>query len=58
LHTEPQAVSLASSIVTYVTSNFVERMGSIKILSQIKYVAVWPIDRRHTHTHTYIYIYI
>jgi len=47
LHTEPQSVSLASRILTYVTPTFGERIGSIKILSQIKYVAMWLIDRRH-----------
>ena len=52
LHTEPEAVSLASHILTFVTPNFWERMGSIKILSQVKYVTMWPIDRKH------IYMYI
>jgi hypothetical protein len=28
-------------------------MGWIKILSQVKYVAIWSMDRRHV----YIYIY-
>jgi len=52
LHTKPQVFSLTSRILAYITPTFGERMGSIKILSHVKYVAMWPIDRRHK----YIYI--